>query len=57
MDGLVNTVAACLSVRDTAQRGAGEDTESANYAAGLVGEHVAEGIVRVDDTVEHSRAL
>lgn len=52
VDGLVDTVAAVLSVGDAAATGARQQTYAAENDASLVTDDIAEQVARDDDTVE-----
>lgn len=52
MDGLVDTIALALAVRDAAQARAGQQADAAGDDAGLVGDDVAKQVAGDDDAVE-----
>lgn len=57
MDGLVDAVTPRPAVGDPTEARAGEDPQGADHPTGLVRQHVPEGVVGVDDPVEHAGVL
>jgi hypothetical protein len=52
VDGLINAVALALAIRDTAQAGAGQQTDASGDDRSLVADDVAEQVARNHNTVE-----
>lgn len=52
MNGLVDSIALALAVRDTAERSRRQETERSRNDTGLVGNNVAEQVASDNDTVE-----
>lgn len=57
VDGLVDAVALALAIRDTAQTGAGQQTQAAGDDGSLVGDDVAEEVAGNNNTVQGARVL
>lgn len=57
MDGLVDTVAAALSIGDTAQTGTGQQSQRARNDTSLVGNDITEQVASHNDTVQLTGVL
>ena len=57
VDGLVDTVALALAVRDTTERSAGQQTQAAGDDGSLVRDDVAEQVAGDNNTVQSTRVL
>jgi hypothetical protein len=57
VDGLVDTVALALAIRDAAERSAGQQTQAAGNDGSLVGDDVAEQVAGDNDTVQSTGVL
>lgn len=57
VDGLVDTVALALAIRNTAQAGTGQKTNAIGNDAGLVSDNVTKQVARHNNTVETGRVL